>query len=236
MKSFKIIGLSVAATILSAGISSAAVIDFTDTDFTEQGVADDTKVTSVTGEFAYVSGYSFNGINITGTAPSAYLDAYSGGLPGGLGVCKVLGTVGGTADQCDPKNDDNITTGEAVGINFGTGTLNSVTFRGDELGGDDTHALLASGSSFLWSLNGFSWTQSFVSANGIWQTGGLELSNRAGIFFATDLFELYIAKADYEGGDPDGGPTPAPIPAAGLMLLTALGGLGFARRKRAKKA
>ncbi len=237
MKSFKIIGLGVAATILSAGIASAAVINFEMTDRTEMGVADGTKVTDTsTSNFAYVSGYSFNGTNITGDSPYAYLDAPSNGKPGGLGVCKVLGTLGGKADQCDPRDDDNITTGEAVGINFGTGTLNSVTFRGDVLGGGNTHDLLKAGNTFLWSLNGFAWNTAQTIAGGIWEPINLELSNLAGIFFATDRYELYIAEANFDGTPPDQGPTPAPIPAAGLMLLTALGGLGFARRKRAKKA
>jgi hypothetical protein len=228
-----------AAGVIGANAASAATYNFESTSVTESGVADGTVIDTgaIDGlQLAGLAGYDFDNVadTITGKGNFAYLDGPSGRLAGGLGVCSVLN--GG--DQCNPSSDDNVTVGEAVGINFGTGNLTSVIFRGTTIGGTNSHQLLADGSTFLFSLNGLDFKQGTVGAGGVWDaTGGagLALINGTGIFFAVDNYEFYIASAEYNGGPPDGGPNPVPLPAGGLLLLTALGGLGVAR-KRAKKS
>ncbi len=226
-----------AAGVLGASAASAATYNFESTPVTESGVLDGTPVmVGGGGELVTVAGFGFGGGTITDKGNFAYFDGPSG-PPGGLGVC---GTLDG-GNQCAPSSDDNITVGEALGINFGTGTLTSVTFRGINLDDDDavntsSHQYLQEGSTFLFSLDGLVFKQGTVGAGGVWDAeGGLDLLNANGIFFAVDDYELYVAEAEYSGGPPDGGPNPVPLPAGGLLLLTALGGLGVAR-KRAKKS
>ena len=54
-----------------------------------------------------------------GNGPYPYFDADFNG-PGGLGVCQVLGTLNGSANQCTPSNDDNVTINEVITLDFGT--------------------------------------------------------------------------------------------------------------------
>lgn len=234
-KKISYIAAVAAAGVIGASAASAATYNFESTSATESGVADGTIIDTgaIDGlQLAGVAGYEFDGTTITGKGNFAYLDAPSGGVPGGLGVCSVLDA----NNQCNPNSDDNIVVGEAVGINFGTGTLSSVTFRGIALGAyGNSHDLLASGDTFQFSINGVDFKQGTVGAGGVWSTGGLALVDLTGIFFAVDGYELYVASAEFTGGPPTGGPNPVPLPAGGLLLLTALGGLGFAR-KRAKKS
>jgi hypothetical protein len=234
MLTFRKIGYTaaiVAAGVLGATAASATVIDFTNTSVTEAGVPDGTNVSGVG-----VAGYGFNGTSVVKNSYVAYFDGPTGSasVPGGLGVCKVL-----SGTQCAPNSDDNLAAGEAVGLAFGTGTLNSISFRGaaNGVGGSATHNVLADGSTFLWSLDGGTFTQGTVGAGGVWNNGGMGIDTSArGIFFATDAFEIYIASADFTGpGGNNNQPNPVPLPAGGLLLLTALAGLGAAR-KRAKKS
>jgi hypothetical protein len=235
MLTFRKIGYTaaiVAAGVLGATAASATTYNFESTPVTESGVVDGTLVAVGSGgELVGVSGFEFAAGTISGKGNFAYFDDKSGKLAG-LGACSKLS---GTA-QCNPASDDNVTTGEAVGINFGDGTLNTVTFRGTKIGGGgDSHSLLAKGDTFLFSLDGVVFKQGVVGAGGVW-TAGVAVNNVNGIYFATDAYELYIASADYSGkGNPNGGPNPVPLPAGGLLLLTALAGLGAAR-KRAKKS
>jgi hypothetical protein len=58
-----------------------------------------------------------------------YLDDLSGGLPGGLGVCKTLDG----SSQCAPASDDNITAGEVLVLSFNQAvTLEELTFNNGE--------------------------------------------------------------------------------------------------------
>lgn len=237
MKSLKSIGLGFAAALLSAGVASAAVYNFEVPQAQERGVADGA-VFDAGGGIVQVAGFNYdNATNkITGNGNFAYFDGPGSNPKGGLGVCSTLGTIGNKPNQCIPNSDDNIVEGEALGVNFGDGILTSVTFLGTPLvNGGNSHDILANGN-FKFSLDGVTFLDGTTDANGVWNTGGIGVSNLTGIFFAANDFELYLHQAIYDGGPPDRGPTPAPIPAAGLMLLTALGGLGFARRRRNKKA
>ena len=69
-----------------------------------------------------------------GSANSPIVDAgafaYLDGNSAGVGVCKVLTG----ADQCDPSSDDNVTSGEVLGVEFGDGNayrIVSLEFRGE---------------------------------------------------------------------------------------------------------
>jgi len=234
MNKFRKTGYITAAAIagvLSASAASATVYDFDPVaGVTEMGVADGTVVNA--GGLVGVAGITISsGDAATATfvskTGSAYFDAGGGGA--GLGVCQVLDA----SDQCDPSNDDNVQLGEAVGLNFGTGVLNSLTFS------DEGHIPFTTAVSFLYSLNGASsFIEDSTDASGVWAPVGLNLADTVGIWigFGGKLQDqFYIAAANYEGTDPNGGPDPVPLPAGGLLLLTALAGLGAAR-KRAKKS
>ncbi|MCK4494082.1 MAG: hypothetical protein KAU26_08500 [Methylococcales bacterium] len=60
----------------------------------------------------------------------AYLDDFSSGKEGGLGVCKEIGTVNGVANQCIPNSDDNTTTGEVLKLSFaGKEVIHQIEFH-----------------------------------------------------------------------------------------------------------
>lgn len=159
-----------------------------------------------------------------GDPASAYLDAGNAGL----GVCS--GTITATY-QCDPSNDDNIGTSPGSAItnydNYETLVLDfshqisltSLTLR------DSSHNLLSAGDE-IWIYNATANYSAYftVGLSNLldWGTG------------TTWWFEMALA--------PDYTPTefyissistsPIPLPAGGLLLLTALGGMAAARRRR----
>jgi len=161
-----------------------------------------------------------NGLDISGVVMNfaaspggavAYLDASSGGLPAGLGVCKVL-----IGNDCDPSSDDNVTEGESVTISFVNGPFNlgDFTFR------DENHNVLASAADSL-----------FISINGgaavlytFAQAVGLSFNAVSSITFAYNSGQFYVNGFSANNV--------IPVPGALPLLVSGLIGLGFAARRK----
>jgi hypothetical protein len=228
MSSFKTVAAAAVVATLSTGAASAATYDFVAlANAGEMGVADGTMLTT-SGGSVLVAGYNgpTDGSTLVDTSPFAYLDSDGGSGPAGLGVCQVITG----AAQCNPSSDDNVTAGpggsEILQVNFGAGVISGLTFNADNHG--------PMSGAFDYSIDGGATWATGVSTAGSW-AGALTVTDGKGIMLAFAGTEFYLASADYVGSTAQNAPTPAPLPAGGVLLLTALGGMAVAR-KRAKKA
>lgn len=194
------LGFSSAANAAPFSFSTVA-------DANERAIADGS--TEVFGGFAITFSATGNGVG----SPSAwaYLDSFSGGKPGGLGVCSAL--IGGLDDktgrgnECDPSSDDNLGLGETLTLAF-TGVVN-LTFSSFR---DDNHNAVD--------------TTKKLTINGTEYTFGDALSMT---FTASSFTFGHVDQAYYlDGGAITSASEPAMIGLLGLGLL----GLGFAARRR----
>ena len=177
------------------------------------------------------AGWTIDGLTVGASATtrdgdpaSAYLD----GGNAGLGVCS--GTITATY-QCDPSNDDNTGTSPGSAITDYTNyetlvldfsheiSLTSLTLRGSN------HALLSAGDE-IWIYNATANYSAYFTVGlsnlldwGMGSTWWFEMA-RAPYHTPT---EFYISSLSA---------SPIPLPAGGLLLLTALGGMAAARRRR----
>lgn len=214
------IGGALAALALS-GAAHAATISFADeANGNERGVADGTVIADIQGSGVDVK-LSANGTN------SAYLDGPSNGLDGGLGVCSVLNA----SAQCTPSSDDNVGSGQAVFVQFSAlgedpsaGTIGSAVFRNANHG--TTFDQL---STFAYSLNGGAdWITAALTSAFDFSSSAF---TSAGLGFKWTNTEFYVS-ALTGGGSGGTFVSSVPLPAGGLLLLTAFGGLAFARRRK----
>ncbi|MGB3554046.1 MAG: VPLPA-CTERM sorting domain-containing protein [Jannaschia sp.] len=226
----KLTAIAIAAT-LSVGSVSAATFDFGDIaqEFFTSGPKVDGKNYEPTFQQFQANGnvsrLTNGGVTVTNATgshtngpASAFLDSFSGGKPGGLGVCSsaFLGNgVSSCSTNFGPNNDDdNITVGETLKISFdkrveftdivirnaghnkATGTL---LINGSEYAvvngalAAGAFASIGSGTSFTFAYGGAKATQAYVSLTSV---------------------------------------APVPLPAAGLLLAGALGGVAALRRRR----
>lgn len=207
-------GLLGAAGLFAAALAvpaQAATLDFVSYPNVngEKGVANGTVI-------------NFDGLDVTFTSSHfAYFDASSAsevaaGGGAGLGVCKVLT---GSA-QCSPASDDNLTAGETVTLSFGS----AQTLSGFKFNAEGHTALTSNVLTLTYAINGgilqstsFAAlaASSFDNVTSI--TFGFDDQNRTGD-------QYYIAAITAVSA--------VPVPAAGVLLLSALGGLGLARRRK----
>ncbi|MGI9292093.1 MAG: VPLPA-CTERM sorting domain-containing protein [Gammaproteobacteria bacterium] len=150
-----------------------------------------------------------------------YFDADSGGKPGGLGSCRDLD---GSA-QCVPKSDDNLTIAAQESIRFdfltdaGSATnalLGDFTFR------DDDHNLISNGFIQVSATTGSYLIATDASGIGdlsvIGKSSYLRFNAQPG---ASDNY--YITAANVSA---------IPVPAAVWLFGSALGALGWMRRRK----
>lgn len=194
--------LSLAATLVVAGAVSANAVTY---DF--EAYADGTYGEGVFDGVAWNGNLAGGSTGLTVTASGgddfAYLDA--GGA--GLGVCTIIDG----ADQCNPTSDDNVQLGETLILTFSEDVkITSILLR------NATHGLFEA----LDFIN-FDGDNSGTYTVGLGGFGGVFGSLWE--FTIGDPIEFYIASITV---------SPIPVPAAGLMLLTGLGGMFFARRRR----
>jgi len=176
-------------------------------------------------------GWTIDGITVDASATtrdgdpaSAYLDRGNAGL----GVCS--GTITATY-QCDPANDDNIGTSpggandnydnyETLVLDFSQEiSLTSLTLR------DSNHNLLNTNDE-IWIYNA---TLGYAAYFYVGVSNLLDWGIGSTWWFEMALApnhtptEFYISAINV---------SPVPVPAGGLLLLTALGGMAAARRRR----
>ncbi len=209
---------------LAAGAADAATLDFigfTDNvsgekavegNFAGDALFDATYVPIATTARGY-SGSAATGK--TGDAPFAYLD----GNHAGLGVCKVL-----SGSQCTPSDDDNLTTGEILGISFAeTVFVESLSFRGENHPNDPSFGI---GDLFDITYDGgLTWILGEQLINA--KDGVFSVNRQIGagkeILLAFNNEQYYLSAASV---------APVPLPGALVLLGSALGGLGFLSRRR----
>lgn len=204
-------GLAIAATVGATG-AGAATLDF---------VAE----ANNNGERGIASGTTLviDGLAVTFDAGNhaAYFDRSSAsevanGGGAGLGVCSTGLT---STAQCKVPSDDNVTLNEAVTLTFGSAqTLSGLLFNAEG------HTALTSNSLTLsFGVNGGA-LSSFTFAD-------LMTKSFADVISATFAYggdnpdQFYVSAATAT-------PSAVPVPAAGVLLLSAIGGLGLARRRR----
>jgi len=222
--------LAAVGGMLLGASANAATFDFV-------AMADNPGDANYQGEKGFTSfSATVDGITVTATGTDTgdfltYLadpGSYAGGLnnefayldknTAGLGVCTVLTT----NDQCNPSSDDNATADEVLILDFGTEvTISDLFFR------DANHNAINFGSGEDFSL--------FIDGvfAGIYQYGSPLVASFTGTQFAfsaddfndgrfvADGDEFYISNV-----------SAVPVPAAVWLLGSALGGLGFMRRRK----
>ena len=208
--------LVAAAFALFGSAASAATFDFATLANAGEGIWSTNLNPSIV-----AGGWTQDGITVFPSATGgadAYLDAGFGSplKPAGLGVCKIWDAAG----QCTPSSDDNVQTGETLILSFSTKVqIDQIVLR------DAEHVLFV--------LND---TINFVgqNASGLYTVG---LGNPFLTFGQGTLWsfniggrspkDFYIASITVSA---------VPLPAGGLLLLTALGGIAAVRRRKTRAA
>lgn len=221
----KLQALLIAGLLSLTSVSFASTFDFAA--YADGSLAGSSAVSGL-GEAGYASfSATDDGITVTATGTHtvngnvesafAYLDKNNAGL----GVCSVLATDrSGTANQCDPTNDDNVTGGEAVKLDFGR----LVKLTDLELADTNHDGVLDFNGFFDILVDGTNWYNIALSTAPL---AALGLVGNTFEFFnigGTTGSEFYINSIAVSA---------VPVPAAGILFASALLGAGaFGRRKK----
>lgn len=180
----------------------------------------------------------FTGPNlaVTATAGSKNAFVYFDAGNAGIGVCKTANALGtstmnkasnGGTNRCAPSSDDGMTAvNEALKFTSTSGSvlISSIWINSNHDGG--MAALMKS----IWSIGGTIYSAANGVANSVSQSGDLRFDVNIRLtqgqslnLFGTKSPDSYVSAISVSA---------VPIPAAGLLLLGAVGGLAAMRRKR----
>lgn len=225
MQAIKAVTKSAMAIALTIGITAfapnahAIVVDFAQYAETngEASVGEMGKASSYTNPLPVDTDYNpISGLLLSATGGVPYLDSFSGGERGGLGVCETTNSDA----QCTPSSDDNITSGETVTIGLQGGGLFDFTIT-EFRDGDHNLILMSSMQTLLVGINGGGLMASTFGDeyDEVYQ-GITSITFGYG---GSNANQFYLSAADI---------TPVPEPGTQALFGLGLAGLGFARRKK----
>lgn len=213
MNKFK--ALSLAAVLLagSALSASASTLDFVAYAANNEGAINNGDVLNFDGTNVKFSSTSGSG------EPHPYFDDLDQGRPGGLGVCHR----GLDADgECTFSNDDSVSQRETLTLSFfGAKRVDSMSFN------DGSHYSLAGSALTLW-----------YGVNGALPLTEISFGDLANATLY-DVKSITFAFDNDNGGFGEShrfyvdSMTAVPLPAGGLLLMSALGGVAALRRRKA---
>ena len=219
----------IVAAALAAGLAiapaNAAVIDFANEADTngERGLDNPGTITIDGVALSIASGIFATGEFVF----NPYLDESSGGLPGGLGVCRELEA--GPGSECADSGDDSIDgeggIDEAVSIRFLDSQMNitGLSFRdGDHNLINDSDGLIVYQITGGANSTGGLVTDTFANLVALAASGLVDVGAIFFGFVNTDFYVESITVSD------------VPIPGAIPLLISGLAGLGFASKKKRK--
>ena len=218
---FAVVGLATAAVF---GVQSASAATFNFVSMADNN-SDPNYIGSTElnwGDTAFAAGLTIDGITLVASGSNAnntFADAFFDSGNAGLGVCSTVGPATGGSGCAtgvgSNTGDDNVSAaqgGETLTLDFGQGvSITDIFFR------NAGHGALTGSLNLNGGVLGIT--------GGVVTSGFALLTGQSVYSFEFSGNEFYISTATVAA---------VPLPAAGLLLLTAFGGLSAMRRRKQK--